>query len=96
MSAYNMDLDDVLRITEEMRAAPGSAAHKTRVFGKSHPDFLRNYPVLFEMACKPQINMDILRYMISTLQTQGEGQDTEVLIGQKLVDTYVKPVVPKP
>jgi hypothetical protein len=91
--AYNIALPEVLRIVGDMHAATGSPAHKARAFAGQYPDFKRLYPVLFEMACKPGMNMEVLSYMVTALQTHGEGQDTEVMVGQKLVDTYVTPAL---
>ena len=57
-----------------------------------------NSTTLFEQAIKCEVNMEQLDYMLRMLDKVNKGADyhnTSVEIGQKLVDTYITPVLKK-
>jgi len=66
---------------------------------KAKYDYLStNSATLFEQAIKCEVNMQQLNYMLNMLDKVNAGanyHNTSVEVGQKLVDTYITPVLKK-
>jgi hypothetical protein len=57
-----------------------------------------NSKTLFEMTMQGDLNLQQLDYMLNMISKVNNGADyhsTSVQVGQKLVDTYVKPMLDK-
>lgn len=58
--------------------------------------FVTQYPTLFQMAVEPHFDTNKLEFMLGVLDKMGGGMtqhQAAVIVGQKLADAYVKPVV---
>ena len=58
--------------------------------------FVTQYPTLFQMAVEPHFDANKLEFMLGVLDKMGGGMtqhQAAVIVGQKLADAYVKPVV---
>jgi len=60
--------------------------------------FAEDYPTLFQKATEPNFDENQLKVMLSLLNRMGSGQLTQhqasMIVGQRLVDKYVKGQVP--
>ena len=65
---------------------------------KDHPEFAENKPQLFDMITSVQCDDAILNQMMGAYNAVNAGSisqhDASVLVGGKLVDTFVKPNLP--
>jgi hypothetical protein len=90
-----MDSIEIRRIVKEIRDSKKS--HQTVFFEDKYPEFIEKYPKLFELCCDRNASLETLYYMIDMLEKIQKNQMTEhvasVSVGQKLFDSYVKPVV---
>jgi hypothetical protein len=90
-----MDSKEIRRIVKEIRDSKKS--HKEVFYEDKYPDFIDKYPKLFEMCCDQNTDINTLYFMIDMLEKIQKNQMTEhvasVSVGQKLFDSYVKPVV---
>jgi hypothetical protein len=74
-----------------------------RTFGKNDDEikealgsFVTQYPTLFQMAVEPYFDANKLEFMLGVMEKMAGGMSQHqaaVIVGQKLADTYVKPVV---
>jgi hypothetical protein len=58
--------------------------------------FVTQYPTLFQMAVEPHFDANKLEFMLGVMDKMAGGMtqhQAAVIVGQKLADTYVKPVV---
>jgi hypothetical protein len=58
--------------------------------------FVTQYPTLFQMAVEPHFDSNKFEFMLGVLDKMGGGMtqhQAAVIVGQKLADSYVKPVV---
>lgn len=67
-------------------------------FWKNHSDIMNNFPFLVTQLCSGRDN-EMLTFMINKLEDM-EKEDTDqkqvdIEVGQKIVDTYVKPQLDK-
>jgi hypothetical protein len=66
---------------------------------KTKFDYLyNNSSTLFERAMQGDINMDQLNFMLGMINRVNNGEDYQkasVAVGQRMVDTYVKPMLEK-
>jgi hypothetical protein len=85
---------EVLSVVKEIVEHNGSEKEKTRLFRKKYPSFVEGYPVLFEMACRPNFDFARLQYMLSLKDSVDKNtlsqHDASVRVGKVLYDVYVK------
>lgn len=58
--------------------------------------FVTQYPTLFQMAVEPHFDAHKLEFMLGVMEKMAGGMtqhQAAVIVGQKLADAYVKPVV---
>ncbi len=58
--------------------------------------FVTQYPTLFQMAVEPHFDANKLEFMLGVMDKMAGGMtqhQAAVIVGQKLADAYVKPVV---
>jgi hypothetical protein len=58
--------------------------------------FVTQYPTLFQMAVEPHFDAGKLEFMLGVMEKMAGGMtqhQAAVIVGQKLADAYVKPVV---
>ena len=89
-----LNSSEVLSIVKEIVEYGGGEKDKARVFRKRYPIFVEGYPVLFEMACRPNFDISRLEYMLSLKDSVDKNSlsqhDASVRVGQVLYDVYVK------
>jgi hypothetical protein len=78
-------------------------ARRLRALGKNDVEikavmgsFVTEYPTLFEKAMSPTFNQAQLDMMLTMLDKMSKGMtqhQASVVVGQKLVDAYVKPML---
>lgn len=93
-----MDPSEIHRLVKEIRSStsPSVAADTDARFD----EFRQRYPKLYQMACNPTMDMDLFNFMISQLQVRYNAKntdvaasvrdDTDLAVGQELVDVFVK------
>ncbi len=60
--------------------------------------FVTQYPTLFQMAVEPHFDESKFQFMLGVLDKMAGGMtqhQAAVIVGQKLVDSYVKPMIGK-
>ena len=58
--------------------------------------FVTQYPTLFQMAVEPHFDEQKLTFMLGVLDKMATGMtqhQASVIVGQKLVDSFVKPMI---
>ncbi len=58
--------------------------------------FVTQYPTLFQMAVEPHFDQSKLSFMLAVMDKMATGMtqhQASVVVGQKLADSYVKPIV---
>lgn len=58
--------------------------------------FVTQYPTLFQMAVEPHFDQNKLSFMLAVMDKMANGMtqhQASVVVGQKLADSYVKPIV---
>lgn len=89
--------DEIIAIVQTIVSQSGTQKDKHRVFRKTFPEFVEKYPMLFQMACEPDFNMERLVYMLrmrDAVHTQTVSQhQASVSVGENLFQEYVKPLV---
>jgi len=58
--------------------------------------FVTQYPTLFQMAVEPHFDESKFQFMLGVLDKMAGGMtqhQAAVIVGQKLVDSYVKPMI---
>lgn len=61
-------------------------------------NFVTQYPTLFQMAVEPHFDESKLNFMLGMLDKMSNGMtqhQASVIVGQKLVDSFVKPMISK-
>lgn len=85
----------ILLIAAKIRNS--NIADKSSHFAGIYSHFKSKYPLLFDMCCDPKFDIEILKYMLETMQKVSAGDistnDSDVEVGQKLFDHYVASVV---
>lgn len=92
-----MDPDEILKVANVIKRS--KIQDKAEVFKREYQEFAEKYPILFDMCCDPETEIDKLEYMIEMLKKiQGNKMTQHVAstkVGQRLFDAYVEPVVGK-
>ena len=93
-----MNADKILEIAKEIKYS--SKADKVKYFSHKYSEFSKTYPVLFKICCDDKNDMAQLEFMINMLKDIQQNKITEHVasanVGQKLYDSYVKPVIAEP
>lgn len=99
---YNYGMDglsssEIMRIIREMQQSRLSEEQRKGFYSKRYVKFAERYQVLFEMACRPDMDMKKLEYMLSMREHVLRGSmsvdNASQHVGQKMFDEYVKPIV---
>lgn len=89
--------DEIMAIIQEIQADADTFKNKQLKYERMHPEFAEQLPMLFEMACSPNMDMQKLNYMLgmraSILNRQSTPEMASANVGQKFFDIYVKPLV---
>lgn len=98
VDANDMANDEILKVVTEMTEdETRSPKEKKKFFQRKHPEFAERYSSLFEMACRPNFDMQKLRFMLamrSKIQTNSMTVDqASAQVGQAMFNHYVKPIV---
>ena len=92
--------DEIIRIVKEIQNSKLSVQSRQTFFRKKYNKFAERYSSLFEMACRPDLEMDKLEYMIRLRDRVNSGKTTlenaSKNVGQRMFDEYVKPLVNEP
>lgn len=94
-----LDSSEILSIITEITKSSQSANTKKTIFRKKYPEFADKYPVLFEMATKPDFDISRLRMMLNMRDAVTDNNisqyDASAKVGKVLYDAYVKDVIPQ-
>ena len=86
-------LKDMLEQVEGLKAAGKSQ----EAIKEEMAAFVEQYPRLFEMVMRPSYDKTQLRTMLHMLSKMGTGElsqhQASMIVGQKLVNTYVTPAI---
>lgn len=73
-------------------AAAGSAESDIKM---KFPEFIANYPTLYQYAMKPGFDANNFRIMLTLLNRMGDKQMSQhqasVIVGQRIADKYISP-----
>lgn len=94
MTSYNSE--QIRKIV--MYIQNSEVENKEEVFGKKYQVFKKNYPILFDMACRPEKidekMFNMMLYMLNQMENKNLSQfDASANVGQVLYDKYVKTAV---
>ena len=81
---------EILRIVTEMQASRGDARGKALEYSRKYPAFMEQCPALFQKACRPDMDMNMLRFMVSAIDEHDE-EESSSLVGAKLAERFVPP-----
>lgn len=88
--------DEIMAIVEEMQAEPVSGARERAAkYGRKYVAFMEQCPALFQKACKPGIDMNMLRFMVETARGADEDENSSI-VGARLAEKFVNARVPLP
>lgn len=94
---HTNELDKVYTIAHKIRTS--KVENKEAYFSSIYSNFKKQYPILFEMCCSPNFDINILTYMIEKMKEVQNGEnsfeETSKEVGQEMFDKYVAPHVPK-
>lgn len=91
--AAPLDPEEIMRIVSEMQAGPGDVRGKAEHYSRKYPAFLEQCPALFQKACRPCLDMNMLRFMVDTMRSGGEEESASA-VGARLAERFVTPKVP--
>lgn len=79
-----------------MKLSHMSLTEKENHFFDNYPDIMNKYPFLISTVCSGG-DLTMLDYMLSSLEQVEKGntsqEDMEVIVGERLADDYVKPLI---
>lgn len=88
---------EIMRIVSEMQHSRLSEEQRKNFYSKRYVKFAERYRILFEMACRPDIDMQKLEYMLTMRERVLKGKvsidNASKHVGQTMFDEYVKPLV---
>jgi len=92
--------DEIMAIaTEIVESKLYPLSYKKDFFAQKYPRFASTYAKLLDKCCEPKVDLSHLRFMISRLKqvhsNRSSVHDASVAVGSELVDTLVKPNLPK-
>lgn len=83
-----------------MQAWRGSEDERKSLFEGKYPDLAGDLPALFAMACRPNMNMEILSFMIKQARAASAGggaaadpakSSADERVGEHLLSAFVTP-----
>jgi hypothetical protein len=91
-----MDPESIIKIVNFIQSS--DVPNKEEFFAAKYKNFKKNYPVLFDVACRPEpIDQNMLNMMIQMVSKIHNKEltqhDASVNVGQVLFDKYVDPIV---
>jgi hypothetical protein len=91
----DVDVDEVRGIVNEIINFSGTIKDKENEFERRYPQFVKRFPVLFKMACKPDFDMSRLEQIFLMMgmvkSNEMSYDDASKQFGQDMFNTYVKP-----
>lgn len=88
---------EIMRIVREIQSSRLSEEQRKGFYSKRYAKFAERYQVLFDMACRPELDMKKLEYMMSMRERVVRGkmsvENASKHVGQTMYDEYVKPIV---
>lgn len=88
---------DIRKIVVEIQDA--NITNKEAHFTNIYPDFVKQYPNIFQMACNTKIDIANLDFMLEMLEKMNKKETTQydasAAVGQMLFDKYVEPKIKK-
>lgn len=95
----DVDVDEVRGIIEEIVNSAGTNKDKERNFEMKYPQFVKRFPVLFKLACKPDFDKSRLEHIFHMMGLVKSNQlsynNATEQFGKEMFDTYVKPNIAK-
>lgn len=93
----NLSSSEIMRIVREIQQSRLPEEQRKGFFSKRYKKFAERYESLFEMACRPNMEMQKLEYMLNMRERILRGQmsvdNASKHVGQVMFDEYVKPIV---
>lgn len=93
----NISSSDIMQIVREIQSSHLPEEQRKGFYSKRYKKFAENHGVLFEMACRPNMDMEKLEYMLNMRDRITKGkmsvENASKKVGQKMFDEYVKPIV---
>lgn len=93
----SLSSSEIMRIIREIQQSHLPEEQRKIIFSKRYKKFSENYATLFEMSCRPNIDMPKLEYMLTMRERVLKGKmsvdNASKHVGQTMFDEYVKPLV---
>lgn len=86
----SLEPDDIIKIVEEMQKDPCDVCSKAAKYSKKYTAFMEKCPALFQKACKPNMDMNMLRFMVETMKGADEEENSSI-VGARLAEKFVTP-----
>lgn len=90
--AAPLEPGEILRIVSEMQSGPGDVRKKAALYSHKYPAFMEQCPALFQKACRPGMDMNMLRFMVDTMRSNDEEESSNI-VGARLAERFVTPNV---
>ena len=90
--ATPLDPDEIMRIVEEMQGDPRDSRSRAAAYGRKYPGFMEQCPALFQKACRPGIDVNMLRFMVEASKGHDEEESASA-VGARLAERFVRPRV---
>ena len=88
-----LSASEIVRIVEEMQSHAGPPEARREHFRKTRKVFRDACPTLFEMACKPGMDMRMLAFMLKTRDSVGAGDENgwaaDKVVGSRLAGKFL-------
>lgn len=97
MSNYLLSNEEILSIVNDLQSLPGTEDARVEYCKTHHKEFYENFGILAEKACQRNFDRKRFEFMLAMrakVVSQDISQhDASVVVGQELVDAFVKPMV---
>lgn len=77
--------EEIVSIVREMQSSPGPAKSVAAKYADKYPAFVEQCPTLFQKACKPGLDMNMLTFMVQSMA----ADDGDEQVGQHLANKFV-------
>lgn len=88
-------IKDILNISNKIRLSDFN--NKEEHFSSIYPEFKKNYPTLFDMSCKKDIDMTLYNYITDmALKVDSKEltlEESSIEVGQSLFEKYISPKI---
>lgn len=79
--------DEIIRIVTEIQSDKRHGVGRARKYIHKYVAFAQQYPTLFNMACRPNMNMEMLTFMVSNMDEDNQEESADA-VGERLAKMF--------